>query len=132
MGILRNWLGPGSKYERDIPYGFEAQADALDGHGRTPALQTYYCDTLCGLVELLAAHEIRSDEVEIFAVCRDGSPALECAILCDELGGWLQRPALCRALESYYRESGDARYRGHLEQGRCRYADRERRGMGPW
>jgi hypothetical protein len=131
MGILTKWLGPASRYQRDIPYTYEARTDALCGKGSSPEVQSYFCDTLCGLLELLQTHNLAPAEVELYAIFQDAKTPLEVEVLCDLAGRWLERPAICRTLEQLYAATGDPRYRGHVEAAVCRYEDRSRRGMGP-
>ena len=131
MSILRKWLGPPSRYQRDIPHTYEARTDALRGQGTTPEIQSTFCETLCGLVEVLGARGFDPDEVEVFAVFHHQTVPLDISMLCDVAGRWMVRPSLCRALEQLYEATGDDRYRGHVEASACRYEDRSRRGIGP-
>jgi hypothetical protein len=39
---------------------------------------------------------------------------------------WLQRPELCRKLESHYKKTMDDRYKGHEAHSDCSFDDRNR------
>ncbi len=57
---------------------------------------------------------------------------LETVRCLDDEGAWIVPPQLCHALEAYYAETKDERYRGHVEHGRCCYDDRDTQGHGPY
>ena len=131
MGLVRKALGPRSKYERDIPYTYEARVDVLHGQGSEPLLEYYFSDTLCGLVELLADLDIEPPRASILSVFGGEALELDNGVFTRD-GHWVQRPELCRLLEAHYGATGDRRYAGHAEHHACRYEDRNRAGHGPF
>lgn len=76
MSLLHGSSLPSSKRDRTIPYTYEAQVDRLRGAGAQPRLAgSYFADTLCGLVELLAGEGIAPAQARLFAVYRRGADA---------------------------------------------------------
>ena len=131
MGIIDAAVGPLSKRDTTLPYTYEAWVDILGGEGREPIYDHYFADTICGLVELLETKEIVPAEVRLFGVYRRRLIPLETDVVTDHDGDWLERPALCHALEEHYASPREERYRGHVEHGHCAFEDRDRRGSGP-
>jgi hypothetical protein len=132
MSLLNRPGLPESKRDRTIPYTYEAQVDLLRGAGSEPLVRSYFADTLCGLVELLAGEGIAPAEARLFAVYGQVPTPLETRRCVGGDGAWLLPPRLCRALEQHFLESGDDRYRGHVEHGGCAYDDRDKTGHGPY
>ncbi len=129
MNIVSKWLGPKSKDHNSLPYTYEAIVDRLGGQAAEPVPEHYFSDTLCGLVEYLEREEIDPGRARFFAVYRGFQLALETRLCSTPEGAWLSRPELCRRLESYFRETGCERYRGHRAGGDCAYTDRNRKGI---
>jgi len=50
MSLLEKILGPKSKYDKSIPYTYEARIRILEG---SDEYNSYFSDTICGLVEYL-------------------------------------------------------------------------------
>lgn len=132
MSLLHRPGQPSSKRDRSIPYTYEAQIDRLRGAGSAPLTGSYFADTLCGLVALLADEGITPTQARLFAVYRREPTPLDAEHCLGEDGRWLQPPQLCRALEQHFLATGDERYRGHVEHGRCDYEDRDTAGHGPY
>lgn len=121
MSILRNVLGPKSKYDHILPYTYEARVVVSGVPGMT---QSWVDDTLCGLLEKLAEEDVAPSE----AALKEIRPEREVPILVEHClgadGKWLRRPAACRVFEEHYA--------GHERTGRCRYRDRSREADGPF
>lgn len=121
MSILRNVLGPKSKYDRRLPYTYEAKVVVTGVPGMT---QSWVDDTLCGLLEKLAEEGVEPSE----ATLREVRPEGEVPILVEHClgadGRWLRRPEACRVFEE--------RYAGHERTGCCDYRDRSRAADGPF
>ena len=121
MSILRNVLGPKSKYDRRLPYTYEAKVVVTGVPGMT---QSWVDDTLCGLLEKLAEEGVEPSE----ATLREVRPEGEVPILVEHClgadGRWLRRPEACCVFEE--------RYAGHERTGRCNYRDRGRAADGPF
>jgi hypothetical protein len=121
MSILRNIVGPASKYDHRLPYTYAARVVVAGVPGMT---ENYVCDTLCGLLERLADEKVDRDEATIVEVRPEGEfPVLiEHCIGAD--GAWLRRPEACQSFEAHYA--------GHEKTGRCCYRDRSRAADGPF
>ncbi len=132
MGIIKHTPMPRSKKDKTIPYTYEAQVDLLRGQGDRPMPESYFADTICGLVETLVEEGIAPHEVCLFGVYQGKQIELETDRCVGDDGDWMVPPQLCHELEAYYRETMDDRYRGHVEHGSCRYEDRDTTGHGPY
>lgn len=121
MGLAQKALGPKSKYDRRLPYTYEAKVAVAGVAGMT---QSFVADTLCGLLERLADEGVEPGEVQL----REIRPEAEVPILVEHClsadGGWLRRPEACQMFE--------ALYAGHERHGRCCYRDRDRTADGPF
>ena len=98
MNIARKWVGPKSKYDKNLPYTYEARVDALSGRGKEPLYQHYFSDTICGLIQYLEENEIRPSEVNVFGVYRKEQIPLEVERCTTPDGAWLTRPQICQSL----------------------------------
>ena len=121
-----------SQHDRTLPYTYEAWYDILGGQGREPVWHHYFSDTLCGLIETLAGEGIGPDRAMLYGVYRTEQILLDNEVLSDPGGRWLERPELCRSLETHYERTLEQRYRGHVDQGHCSFEDRDREGLGPF
>ena len=121
MSLLRNVLGPKSKYDQRLPYTYEAQVVVTGVPGMT---ESYVSDTLCGLLERLAGEMVDPGEATILEIRPEGEfpVLLEHCLGAD--GTWLRRPEACRSFEAHYA--------GHEKTGRCCYRDRSRTAEGPF
>lgn len=120
--LIRKFLGPKSKYDPTIPYTYLAKVNILYGSDLEPMYVDCFADTLCGLVEYLSKYQISADEVELYEVRREGEFVIRKELCLDKNRNWLQRPAICHALEGHYK--------GHIDERRCSYRDRDRTGCG--
>jgi len=59
---LKKYLGPKSKYDKAILYTYEARIRIIEG---SDEYNSYFSDTICGLVEYLHQNDIKPDEVQI-------------------------------------------------------------------
>jgi hypothetical protein len=124
MGIVRKVLGPLSKYDKNLPYTYMIKVTIVEGNDE---LANYnFADTICGLVEHLDKNNIEPDEVEFFGCYLKKEIPLDNDPLLTNDGKWLQRPELCRKLESYYKKTMDDRYKGHEAHSDCSFDDRSR------
>lgn len=121
MSILRDVLGPKSKYDHNLPYTYEARVKVSGVEGMT---ESYVSDTLCALLERLADEQAGPGEVTILEIRSEGElpVLLEHCLGAD--GKWLRRPDACRSFEAHYA--------GHEKAGRCCYRDRSRVADGPF
>ncbi len=105
--------------------------DILEGEGSEPVYDHFFSDTLCGLIDCLAEQEIGAGKVLLYGVYRGDQILLDNAIVTDDEGNWLKRPALCHSLEVHYHRTHEECYQGHVEKGHCSFEDRDREGLGP-
>lgn len=131
MGIFDSIVRPRPKRENILPYTFEARVDILAGHGSEPEFYRFYSGRICGLIAHLDFLGLAPGEVELFSVFRDRQVPLAAELFTTAEGNWLKRPQLCRALERYFRETGNDCFRGHWEEGLCAFADRDGDCFGP-
>lgn len=124
MSILRKFLGPRSKYNKNIPYTYEARVDELRGHGDEPLYSYYYSDTICGLLEYLKENEISPDDTELFEINQKGDEKIRNRFCLSIEGNWLERPDVCRSMREHYT--------GHSDEDHCSFRDRDRSGRGPY
>jgi len=120
MGLIEKILGPKSKYDRSLPYTYEARIRVLEG---SEEYNSYFADTICGLVEYLDKNGIKPGEVQIVEIYEGRECLLDAGRFATPDGQWLFRPDLCRAFEDYYK--------GHIRPGSCSFEDRNGEGCGP-
>ncbi|MDH5444388.1 MAG: hypothetical protein OEY52_02460 [Gammaproteobacteria bacterium] len=108
-------VGPHSKYNKTHPYTYEARVSVLEWDD---AYNSYYSDTICGLIDFLKQKNIRPDQVTIYEVYQDHEEIVDTCLCLDNHDLWLSRPGLCRALKDYYK--------GHIDNDHCRYHNRSR------
>lgn len=120
MTLFEKILGPISKYDKSIPYTYEARSHILDGGDE---YNSYFADTICGLVEYLHQRGLRPDEVQVFEVYQDRELQIDVALYTSPDREWLFKPEICHAFEQYYK--------GHIQESSCTFKDRDCRGSGP-
>lgn len=120
MSWAERFLGPKSKYNNELPYTYEARVNVLEW---AEAYNSYYSDTICGLIDFLREKNINPDQVSLIEVYQDHEDRVEIQLCLDEHGLWLGRPHLCQALRGHYR--------GHIDNGHCSFVDRSRLAYGP-
>ncbi len=119
MNIIRKLIGPKSKYEKSLPYTYEARVCVVEG---VDIERTLCSDTICGLVEGLQSEGIESTAVEIVEVHRDGERVIEGQLYTTRDGAWLTGPDLCASFKEHYP--------GHIHQGSCSFDDRDPKVSG--
>ncbi|MBT8378166.1 MAG: hypothetical protein KJN64_02925 [Ignavibacteria bacterium] len=132
MSLIRKLFGPKSKYDKSLPYTYEAQIDVLCWKGAEPMYSYYYSDTICGLVGYLEANNITPEGVEIFGIYLNKEIPLEKKYCLSEDGKWLKRPDICKSLEEHFEQTMEEQYKGHVANGECAFDDRNRVGSGPY
>ena len=124
MGIVRKVLGPLSKYDKSLPYTYMAKINIIEGDDEFA--NYYFADTICGLIEHLDKNLVKPEEVQLSGCYLKKEIPLDNDPLLTEDGKWLQRPELCRKLESHYQKTMDDRYKGHEAHSDCSFDDRNR------
>lgn len=120
MSLLEKILGPKSKYDNSIPYTYEARIGIIEG---SDEYNSYFSDTICGLVEYLHRNGIKPDEVQIIEVYRERELALDANLFATPDHQWLFKPDICRSFEEHYP--------GHIQEYGCTFNDRDCAGTGP-
>lgn len=120
MGLLDKILGPKSKYDKSLPYTYEARIRIFEDEDE---YKTYFSDTICGLVEHLQSNGVVPGDAEIYEIYREHETSIPASLLVDAEGQWLTKRELCRAFERHYP--------GHIREGSCDFEDRERGCLGP-
>ncbi len=124
MGVVKKIIGPKSKYDKRLPYTYEAKIDMLHGYSDKPVYDYYFADTICGLVEYLHENAIQPEDVTLYEVYRDGEFEVKKEFCLTPTGGWLKRPDICKSMKKHYR--------GHSNEKTCAFRDRDRQGSGPY
>ncbi len=132
MNIIRKFLGPKSKYNRSLPYTYEARINVLYWKGDEPMYSYYYSDTICGLVEYLDTNNITPEGVDIFGIYLRKEIPLDKKYCLSEDGKWLKRPDICKSLEDHYKKTLEEQYKGHVASEECAFDDRDREGREPY
>jgi len=117
---VESLLGAKSKYDKTLPYTYEARVTVLEWE---EAYNSYYADTICGLIDYLREKNISPDQVTLHEIYQDHESLLEIRYCLDNHDLWLGRPRLCRSLQDHYK--------GHIEKGHCSFEDRSRVACGP-
>jgi len=120
MGLFEKILGPKSKYDKSLPYTYEARVRILE---QSEEYNSYFSDTICGLVEYLHRNHIQPGEVEIIEVYQQQEFPVDAKRFTTPDNQWLFRPDICRAFEDHYK--------GHIHDDTCSFNDRDCKGSGP-
>ena len=118
--MLTKIIGPKSKYDKSLPYTYEARTPVMEG---VEIYNFYMSDTICGLIKYLEKNKIKSAGVEIFELFQNEANMIKQDLYTTKEGDWLHIPELCRSFKE--------QYKGHIHEGRCSFNDRDRRGTGP-
>lgn len=120
MGLIKKILGPKSKYDKSLPYTYEARVRILDG---SEEYNSYLAATICGLLEHLQENNINPADVHIFEVYQDQEVLIDNKLFLSPDQQWLAKPELCHAFEEHYP--------GHIHIDGCSFEDRDGKGIGP-
>ena len=120
MSLLEKILGPKSKYDKTLPYTYEARIRILEG---SEECNSYFADTICGLVEYLHRNDIKPDEVQIIEVYQKQEFPIDAKLFATPDHQWLFKPDICRSFEEHYK--------GHIQDNICSFNDRDCKGSGP-
>ena len=120
MSFLEKVLGPKSKYDKSLPYTYEARIRMFE---ESAEHKSYFSDTVCGLIEHLHRNNIPPDGVEIFEIYLEQESPIDHRFFATSDQQWLFKPDICRAFEQHYP--------GHIGNKTCSFKDRDRSGTGP-
>jgi hypothetical protein len=120
MSMLERILGPSSKYDKSLPYTYEARIRIIEG---SEEYNSYFADTICGLVEYLHKNKITPDEVQIMEIYQGKEVPIDTKLFATTDQQWLFKPDICRSFEEHYK--------GHIREDSCSFDDRDCKGSGP-
>ena len=120
MNLFGKILGPKSKYDKTLPYTYEARIRIFEG---SEEYNSFFSDTICGLVEYLHKNGIKPDGVEIVEVYQNQESPIDPQLFTTPDHRWLFKPEMCRAFEEHYK--------GHIQGDTCSFNDRDCKGSGP-
>jgi hypothetical protein len=120
MGLIERILGPKSKYDKSLPYTYEARICILK---EGEEYNSCFADTICGLVEHLHRSGVKPDDAQIFEIYQAHEIPVDARRFSSSCGEWLFKPEICRAFEDYYQ--------GHIHPDGCSFEDRDGKGSGP-
>lgn len=120
MSFLEKMLGPKSKYDKSLPYTYEARIRMFE---ESDEYKSYFSDTICGLIEYLHRNRIAADGVRIFEVYQEQEAPIDARLFTTPDQQWLFKPDICRTFEQHYP--------GHIRDRACSFKDRDRAGTGP-
>lgn len=120
MSLLEKIIGPKSKYDASLPYTYEARISLFEG---STEYNSYFADTICGLVEHLHQNNIKPEEVQIFEIFQEKETPIDPKLFTTEDHQWLFRPDMCRSFEEHYK--------GHIDEHGCSFNDRNPKASGP-
>lgn len=120
MGVIAKLLGPKSKYDKSLPFTYEARIRIFE---EVDEYKSYFSDTVCGLIEHLRRIGVGPRDADVFELYIKRETRIPSSLLADAEGKWLTRSALCRAFERHYP--------GHIRADSCSFEDRAQDCMGP-
>ena len=120
MSWAEKLIGPHSKFDESLPYTYEARVSVMEWDD---AYNSYYSDTICGLIDFLRQKNVSPHQVTIYEIYQDHEDAVETCLCMDDHDLWLARPTLCKSLHNHYK--------GHIDDGHCSFQDRSRVAYGP-
>lgn len=118
MRWIRKLISP--NYDEHLPYSYEARIEVA---GWNDAYQSYFSDTICGLITFLDKENISPDQVSLFEIFHDQKLPIESRICAHSNNIWQSRKELCSSLKHTYK--------GHHENGKCAFHHRESGTRGP-
>ncbi len=113
MNWAKNLLEPKSRRNHLIPCTYEARVSVVEW---TDAYNSYFSDTICGLINYLHEKNIPPDQVSLYEIYPDHEARLETCFCIDTQNWWLAKSTLCQSLNEHYE--------GHIKDGNCSFRDR--------
>jgi len=114
MSVVSKLIGPQSKYDKSIPYTYEARVPIIEGE---KAYNSCIGDTICGLISDLDKHGITPGEVTIYEIFEEEEKVIDHHLYVSKNGRWLTKPELCQSFKEHYK--------GHIFEGGCSFEDRD-------
>ena len=120
MSWAERLIGPQSKYDDSLPYSYEARVSVLEWDD---AYNSYYSDTICGLINFLRQKNIQPNQVTLHEIYQGNEAKVETCLCLDDHDLWLSRPNLCKSLHGCNKR--------HIGSKHCSFQDQSRVAYGP-
>ena len=114
MSIISKLIGPQSKYDKSIPYTYEARVPIIEGD---ETYNSYIADTICGLISSLDKNNITPDEVTIYEIFATEEKLIDHDLYITKKNRWLNKSELCQSFKEHYK--------GHITESGCSFEDRD-------
>ena len=121
MNLIRKLFGAKSKYDKTLPYTYEARIYAVEGDEEE--FVSCVSDTICGLIDYIMENEHNPVRTKLFEIYTDKEIPIPEDCFLSEDGKWLPKEVLCERMTSRY---GEAR-----TEHNCQFRDREQTPSGP-
>ena len=108
---------PRSKYDKTLPYTYEARVPILEGDD---VFNSYFADTICGLIEYLNEKNIQPNDATIFEIYQEQEFPIDARLYTNSENTWLFKPDICCSFQKHYK--------GHIQEGKCTFRDRDGHG----
>jgi len=116
MDFIKGIFGPKSKYDKGLPYTYEAKVACWEG---ADEYNSYIADTICGVISHLDKKNIRPVDARIFEVYENQEIELVVANYSYSDNDWYVHNDLCQI-------SCKEQYPGHVSLTDCSFSDRDR------
>jgi len=117
MSLLNKVMGAKSKYNKQLPYTYEAKVPCWEGADK---YNSYISDTICGIIEHLDKKNIQPGEARIFEVYQNQETELDIPSYTHANNTWFGHNDLCQVFCK-------KQYPGHVEDiDICSFSDRSR------
>jgi len=124
MNLIRKLFGARSKYDKNLPYSYEARiytvAQAVE---EEEDFVSCLSETICGLINHLMDNHTDPNQVRLFEIYVDRETPIPEACYMGEDGNWLPKEQLCELMTSRY---GEAK-----TEHNCQFRDRDQTPVGP-
>ena len=116
MDLIKKIIGPKSKYDKDLPYTYEAKVASWDG---ADEYNSYFADTICGIIAHLNKQNIRPVDAWIFEIYENQETELDVASYSYSEKDWFKHNDIC---QSFCKKQ----YPGHVTLTDCSFSDRDK------
>ena len=116
MNLIKKIIGPKSKYDKGLPYTYEAKVACWDG---ADEYNSYFSDTICGVISYLEKKNIRPVDARVFEIYGNQETEMDVASYSYSEQDWFKHNDVC---QSFCKN----RYPGHVSLTDCSFSDRDR------
>ncbi|NCF20452.1 MAG: hypothetical protein GWP63_19620 [Haliea sp.] len=102
-----------SKYDKKIPYAYEARHRVISGMDDN---DSHYCDTICGLIGYLELVGLAPNSVELYEIYPDRKIRIPPYMYVKGTGQWQIGNELCQSFRQIYPD--------HIGANSCKFSDR--------